>query len=88
MQTPVQVTLEEYWERRRQWLDERTVSWPTTGEFSCVDCGKRILAQAVALELHRKSFDGCQGDGEEMETGVPYCPGCEEQPAKRGCVHV
>jgi len=88
MRTPVKLTLEEYIGERAKWLRERTVSWPTTGDIDCVDCGERIRAENVVLELHKKSQEGCQGDGEEMEIGVPYCPGCEEQPAKRGCVHV
>jgi len=88
MQTPVMLTLEEYREMRRIWLEHCTIAWPTTGGLQCVECGAVIRAQAVTLDVHNRELPGCQGDGETMETAVPYCPSCEELPAKRGCVHV
>jgi hypothetical protein len=88
MKTPVKMTLEEYRQERREWLETNTIAWPMTGGLQCVHCGGVIFAQAVTLDIHDRSLPGCQGDGETMETGVPYCRDCEEQPAKRGCVHV
>jgi len=88
MQTPVKVTLEEYLQARRKFLEHHTVAWPTTGGLRCVECGGVIRAQAVTLDVHARALPGCQGEGETMETAVPYCVDCEELPAKRGCVHV
>jgi hypothetical protein len=88
MKTPVGVTLEEFRQERREWLERYTVAWPGTGGLQCVSCGEAIRGQAVVLDIHDRRLPGCQGDGEMIETGVPYCPNCEELPRKRGCVHV
>jgi len=88
MKTPVKVTLEEYRQERREWLDKQALSGFTTGHLVCVNCGGVIRAQVVTLDVHNRELPGCQGDGETMETAVPYCVDCEELPAKRGCVHV
>ena len=88
MQTPVKLTLEEYLQARREFLAKKTVAWATTGGLQCVECGGVIRAQAVSLDVHNRRLPGCQGDGEIMQTAVPYCVDCEELPAARGCVHV
>jgi hypothetical protein len=88
MQTPVKMTLEEWRAAKEQWLAERTLAWPLSGNLTCGECGTRILAVAVKLQLHDRRLPGCQGDGETLETGVPYCPNCETLPKAEGCVHV
>jgi hypothetical protein len=88
MRTPVKVTMEEFVAERREWLKNYTVASPTTGGLLCVTCGGAIRGQAVVLDIHDRRLPGCQGDGETIQTGIPYCPNCEELPAKRGCVHV
>jgi len=88
MQTPVKMTLEEYVQARREWLAHRTVAWPMTDGLQCIECGGEIRMQMVTLDIHNRQLPGCQGEGETMETAVPYCVDCEELPAKRGCVHV
>lgn len=88
MQTPVKMTLEEYHQARREWLEKHTVAWPGNLGLQCVECAGVIRGFAVKLDVHKRELPGCQGDGETLETGVPYCPSCEELPAETGCVHV
>jgi hypothetical protein len=88
MKTPVKVTLEEYHQARCEWLKENTHTVEELPGLRCLACGGRVRVEPVTLELHARGLPGCQGDGETMLTGIPYCPGCEELPAKTGCVHV
>jgi hypothetical protein len=88
MQTPVKLTLEEYYQARREWLKERTFTPAHLEGLGHIDCGGRIRVQLATLDVHQRALPGCQGEGETIETAVPYCVDCEELPAKRGCVHV
>ena len=88
MQTPVKLTLEEYHQARLAWLKEWTHTVAQLPGLRCLACGGRVRVEPVTLDLHFRALPGCQGEGETMETGVPYCVDCEELPAKRGCVHV
>jgi hypothetical protein len=88
MQTPQRITLEGFYTGRRDYLRDLTQSSPFTGKVVCRWCGVQIKMAPVTVEIHGPSGDGCVGEGEEFEAGVPYCPRCEELPESRGCVHV
>lgn len=87
MQTPVKLTLDQYLQARREFLARKTLTSRVTGLLVCPECGIRIRAQAATLDIHGPDLGVCQGEGDTMNTAVPYCPKCEEVPAARGCVH-
>ena len=87
MQTPVKLTLEGFYQGRGVFLREKCYTNGATGRVLCRQCGTRIKAAPVFIEIHDAAKGQCVGNGEQFEAGVPYCPSCEELPASRGCVH-
>ncbi len=87
MQTPQKMTLEGFYLGRAVFLRDECVTNGATGRVLCRQCGTRIKAAPVTIEIHAGSNGKCLGEGEEFEAGVPYCPACEALPASRGCVH-
>jgi len=87
MQTPTKVTLEGFYQARAEFLKELCYTNPETQMVLCRACGGRLKVVCACIEIHLSRNGQCGGEGEQFEAGVPYCPGCEELPASRGCVH-
>ncbi len=87
MQTPTKVTLDGFYLGRNEYLRNDTHTNYETMRVLCRKCGSRIKVLPAKIEIHDAANGQCVGGGESFETGIPYCPHCEEMPAAAGCVH-
>ena len=87
MQTPSKVTLEGFYNARREWLEKNTRSNRLTGQVICRFCGDPVHCCAANIEIHDAANGQCKGNGENFDAAIPYCARCESMPANTGCVH-
>jgi len=84
--TPCRITATEFSDSLKYFFDVCCSLYGNT--LSCIVCGTPILHVRAALSIHNSARGGCEGLEQRVwNTGVPYCPACEEKPAERGCLH-
>jgi hypothetical protein len=79
---------DKFYAERTEFLNRDCRGGTGRGEVYHRACGTRIRVVGATLHVHDQSHEGCVGNGEHFEAGIPYCPKCEPQPAAEGCVHV
>jgi hypothetical protein len=58
------------------------------GRFFHVSCQSPMDWKKVFISIHSQDLPGCDGNGQVVEMGIPYCPKCEKEPAEEGCIHL
>jgi hypothetical protein len=88
MRTPQRMTLAEFREAIRQFLNVRCLQCDKT--LVCTRCEAPIAYLQALLSIHDDAFaDACVSlQDEEWHFAVPYCPRCELKPDAHGCVHL
>lgn len=88
MQTPHRMTLAEFRESIRQFLNLHCVQCDR--KLVCSECDAPIEYFATLLSIHDMEFtDACVTlDDQTWHFAVPYCPRCEVRPNAQGCVHL
>ena len=86
VRTPCRITATDFSDSLKHFLDACSVLRGNT--LCCNNCGRSIQHVRAALSIHN-SAGGCEGLEQRIwNTLVPYCLGCEEKPAERGCLHL
>jgi hypothetical protein len=85
VRTPSGMTTSEFSDSLKHFLDHccvlnrRTLCW--------LACGSPILHVRATLWIHEATCPGYSDlEHRVWNTTIPYCPGCEEKPALRGCL--
>jgi len=88
MQTPQKLPFDEFFRQRTVFLDVACATPERFGEVRCRTCHTKIKVVPASIEIHDLRPDLCEGSGETFQAGIPYCPHCEKEPVRLGCVHV
>ena len=84
VRTPHRITAAEFSDLLKHFLDTCCVLCGNT--LCCAVCGTPIEHVRAALSVHNSASGSCQGP-RIWTTAVPYCPRCEEEPERGGCLH-
>lgn len=87
MQTPHRMTLPEFQDAMRGFLDLQCLQRDRS--LWCFRCGAPIASSTVKVSIHDSLPEGeCVSNRWTLSFFVPYCPRCEAAPDGQGCVHL
>ena len=90
MQTPYKLflgSLDELVHRIKNHVDQY-YRRDAKGDWVCKNCNAAILAIQADITLHFQEKEGCVGPGRVGGVLTPFCPNCEVEPEKYGCIHL
>jgi hypothetical protein len=89
MKSPNQQTIAEWTLALVQFCTEQVEYTPLTEQASCRGCGTEIKAVGCSVTLHENTVDGSCGNNSRTQIiVVPFCPACEPEPERTGCIHI